>query len=80
MKRLPTEYGLKIKMELLLNGKTQEWLVAEIKNRSPSTYIDSSNLSKILVGEIKESKIILIINQILSDLKSHQAPDNHESA
>lgn len=44
----------------------QEWLISEIKNRYPDIYVDSSNLYKILVGDIKGGKVVAAINEILS--------------
>ena len=63
-KRL-TEYGKKIKFALIDMGKKQEWLISEIKSRYPDIYVDSSNLYKILTGDITKGKVISAINEIL---------------
>ena len=47
-------------------NRKQEWLIAEIKSRYPDVYIDSSNLYKILIGEITSGKVVSAINEILS--------------
>lgn len=61
-----TEYGIRIKTELMLRGKTQEWLIAEIKKLLPDKYVDSSNLWKILHGKLNSIEIINAINEILN--------------
>ena len=61
-----SDYGKKIKIALMEQNKKQEWLIAEIKSRYPDVYIDSSNLYKILIGEITSGKVVAAINEILS--------------
>ena len=61
-----SEYGKKIKIALMEQNRKQEWLIAEIKSRYPDVYIDSSNLYKILIGEITGGKVVAAINEILS--------------
>ena len=61
-----SEYGKKIKIALMEQNRKQEWLIAEIKSRYPDVYIDSSNLYKILIGEITSGKVVAAINEILS--------------
>lgn len=60
-----TEYGKRVKSKLIDLNMTQEWLVSEIKKHMPDSYVDSSLLNKIFVGEVKESRIIPVINEIL---------------
>ena len=60
-----TEYGKKVKTELININKNQEWLISEMKHKLPNAYIDSSILNKILKGQIKNSKLVPIINEIL---------------
>lgn len=65
-KKFPlTDYGLKIKIKLLFLNKTQEWLINEVREKVPEFYIDSSNLYKIMTGQIKTSKAISVINEVL---------------
>ena len=61
-----SDYGKKIKIALMEQNRKQEWLIAEIKSRYPDVYIDSSNLYKILIGEITGGKVVAAINEILS--------------
>ena len=61
-----SDYGKKIKIALMEQNRKQEWLIAEIKSRYPDVYIDSSNLYKILIGEITSGKVVAAINEILS--------------
>ena len=61
-----SDYGKTIKIALMEQNRKQEWLIAEVKNRYPDIYIDSSNLYKILVGEITGGKVVTAINEILS--------------
>lgn len=63
--RALTDYGLKVKMNLLISGKTQEQLINAIKKQKPEIYVDASLLRKIFTGEVKQSALIPIINEIL---------------
>lgn len=64
-KRPLTEYGIEVKTKLMRLNKTQVWLIDEVKKLLPDVYLDSSNLYKILTGEIKSSVIKTAIDQIL---------------
>lgn len=64
-KRALTEYGKTVKGKLIELNETQEWLVGEIKKILPDSYVDSSLLNKVLVGDVNNSKIIPAINKIL---------------
>ena len=64
MKSCFTEFGKKIKVALINNGKTQEWLISEVKKKS-KLYFDSSYLNKIMTGKNNNSKIIAVITEIL---------------
>lgn len=65
-KRPLTEYGVEVKVKLMKLNKTQKWLIEEVKKLLPETYLDSSNLYKIMTGEIKSIKIETSINQVLN--------------
>ena len=65
-KRPLTEYGVEVKVKLMKLNKTQKWLIEEVKKLLPETYLDSSNLYKIMTGEIKSIKIETAINQVLN--------------
>lgn len=60
-----SDYGLKIKAAILLRGKTQRWLIEEIKKMETDIYVDSSVLNKVLTGKITRGKLIDAINHIL---------------
>lgn len=64
-KNLLSEYGLKVKSELLSRGLTQNWLINEIKKAEPDMYVDSAVITKLFNGQIKKSKVISVINDIL---------------
>lgn len=65
LKRNLTEYGILIKCELLQQGKTQNWLIDEIKKKTDK-YVDTSNLYKLMTGQIANSEISMAINEILN--------------
>ena len=65
-KRPLTEYGVEVKVKLMKLNKTQKWLIEEVKKLLPETYLDSSNLYKIMTGEIKSIQIETAINQVLN--------------
>lgn len=65
-KRPLTEYGVEVKVKLMKLNKTQKWLIEEVKKLLPETYLDSSNLYKIMTGEIKSIKIETAINQVFN--------------
>jgi len=50
--------------------------MAEIKMQKPELYVDSSNLYKILVGEIKTGKVVSAINEILKIERSDKTSTN----
>lgn len=72
-KRPLTEYGVEVKVKLMKLNKTQKWLIGEVKKLLPQTYLDSSNLYKIMTGEIKSTKIESAINQILDINYTHNS-------
>ncbi len=59
-----TDWGLKVKMELLKQGKEQKWLEEEVTKRT-GLYLDSGYIYKILVGQRNAPKIVTAINEIL---------------
>ncbi|WP_101697025.1 XRE family transcriptional regulator [Clostridium minihomine] len=63
-KRKFTSFGIEVKTKLLMIGRTQEWLIAEIKERT-GMYADSSNLYKIMTGQLSSPKIESAIKEIL---------------
>lgn len=59
-----TDWGLKVKMELLKKGKEQKWLEEEVTKRT-GLYMDSGYIYKILTGQRNAPKIVSAINEIL---------------
>lgn len=63
MKKI-TPFGRNIKVALIDRGKTQEWLIGQVKEKT-GLFFDSSYMYKILTGTQKNPKIINAINEIL---------------
>lgn len=59
-----TDFGKKVKHRLIDLGKSQEWLVGEVRRRT-GKYMDSGYLSKILTGAESGVNIIPAIREIL---------------
>lgn len=74
-KRPLTEYGMAVKVQLLKLNKTQTWLIEEVRKILPNKYLDSSNLYKIMTGELNSKDIQSAINQVL-DINYTQNPEN----
>ena len=77
-KRPLTEYCVEVKVRLVKLNKTQKWLSEEVKKLLPETYLDPSNLYKIMTGEIKSNKIEAAINEVL-DINYTQNAENVNS-
>ena len=73
-----TEYAIEIKNKLFKLNKTQSWLIEEVKKILPNKYLDTSNLYKIMTGEINSPEIESAINQVL-DIKYTQNSKNVNS-
>lgn len=65
-----TDWGLKVKMELLKQGREQTWLCEEVTKRT-GLYVDSSYIFKILTGKRNAPKIVSAINEILEIKEEH---------
>ncbi len=72
-KRQLTEYGMKIKFRLLKLNRTQNWLIEEVRKILPNRYLDTSNLYKIMTGEINSKDIQSAINQVLDINYTHNS-------
>lgn len=59
-----TEYGKRIKIQLLEKNQTQGWLVDEVRNRT-GLYFDSRYLHKVLTGQYVSPHITRAIDEIL---------------
>ena len=62
-----TQFGKKIKIALLNQCKTQNWLIDVLKKET-GLYVDTSLLYKVLIGTNKNPKLISAIEKIL-DIK-----------
>ena len=63
-----SDFGLSVKLILDMKGKTQNWLIAEIRRRNPGMYVDSSILNKVLTGRVRSGNVVSSIKEIL-DIK-----------
>lgn len=63
-------FGAEVKMELMLMNRTQSWLIAEINQRFPFLYVDSSVINKVLTGRIKSGKVVEAVKEVLSEEKA----------
>lgn len=59
-----TDYGKEIKIKLLEIGKTQNWLIDELKIKT-GMFVDCSVLNKVMTGRVQSKKLTKAINEIL---------------
>lgn len=59
-----SDFGLAVKTELLKSGKTQEWLLDEVAEKT-GLYIDRSYMYKILTGKRKAEKVVSAVCEVL---------------
>ena len=59
-----TDFGLRVKTELLRSGKTQKWLEQRIREET-GLYMDSSYLLKIFTGQRNANRVVTAIKEIL---------------
>ena len=59
-----SDFGLRVKTELLQRGKEQKWL-EEVVSEKTGLYVDNGYLYKILTGQRNAPKIVAAINEIL---------------
>lgn len=57
-------FGKEIKKKLIDLEQSQEWLIAQVKEKT-GLYFDSSYLFKIMSGKKKSPKIIAAITEVL---------------
>ena len=60
-----SEFGLRVKTELLKKSRTQKWLEEEITKKT-GLYVDSGYMHKILTGQRNAPKIVESICEILN--------------
>ena len=59
-----TDFGLRVKTELLKKSRTQKWLEEEVTKRT-GLFVDSGYMHKILTGQRNAPKIVESICDIL---------------
>lgn len=59
-----TLYGKRIEKKLIDMDKNQEWLIAQVKEKT-GLYFDTSYMHKIKTGQLATPKIVAAINEIL---------------
>lgn len=69
-----SDFGLDVKIRLLELGKTQVWLIEQVKERT-GEYFDDSYLWKILSGTVKAKKKSAVIREILGLPQEEQAEE-----
>ena len=52
---------------MLRLGKTQNWLIDQIRKNDPEIYIDCSILNKVMTGRVKSDRIAKAIDSILKE-------------
>ena len=73
-KRQWTDFGLAVKRKLLETGQTQKWLIGAV-GEVVDQYVDSSNLYKIMTGQIKSPVIEEAICKVLCLEKGAEQDD-----
>ena len=59
-----SDFGLRVKMQLLQIGKDQKWLEEAISEKT-GLYVDNGYMYKILTGKRNAPKIVAAIREIL---------------
>lgn len=60
-----SDFGLRVKMQLLQRGKDQKWLEKAVAEKT-GLFVDGGYMYKILTGKRKAPKIVAAIREILS--------------
>lgn len=60
-----TDFGLRVKTELLRTGKDQKWL-EEVVTEKTGLFVDNGYMYKILTGQRNAPKIVTAISEILN--------------
>lgn len=63
-KRPLTQFGIEVKTKLISAGHNQEWLIERAKEKT-GMYVDSSNLYKLMTGQLNSKKLQSAIKEIL---------------
>lgn len=59
-----SDFGIAVKIKLLMNGQTQKWLEETVAERT-GLFVDGRYMYKILTGKRKAPKIVAAIKEIL---------------
>ncbi len=65
-KRALTPFGIAIKTKLIVIGQNQEWLIGQAREKT-GMYVDSSNLYKLMTGQLNSQKLESAIKDILQN-------------
>ncbi len=60
-----SNFGLRVKMQLLQSGKSQKWL-EEVVAKKTGLFVDGGYMYKILTGQRNAPKIVAAICEILN--------------
>lgn len=60
-----SDFGIEVKLKLMMLNKTQNWLIEEIKKANPNMFVDSSILYKVITGQVRSGKIVESVKTIL---------------
>lgn len=60
-----SDFGLRVKMELLRMGKEQKWLEGAVSEKT-GLFVDNGYIYKILTGQRNAPKIVAAIREILN--------------
>ncbi len=60
-----SDFGLRVKVQLLQRGKDQKWLVEAVAEKT-GLFVDGGYMYKILTGKRKAPKIVAAICEILN--------------
>lgn len=65
-----TDFGLRVKVQLIQNGKNQKWLEEAVSEKT-GLFVDSGYLYKIFTGQRNAPKVVAAICEIL-DLEMNE--------
>lgn len=59
-----TDYGKKIKIALILQDRSQQWLIHAVRERT-GRYFDAAYLQKLMTGALATPGMIAAVNELL---------------
>jgi hypothetical protein len=72
LKRPLAPLGMQIKISLLNLNETQEWLIKKAREKT-GMYVDSSNLYKLMTGQLHSKRLESAVREILNIHDEKQA-------